>query len=1811
MNSAPVTQGLSGIAIIGMAGSFPGARNVTEFWRNLRDGIESITFFTDEELQAAGIEPALLNYTNYVKAKGLVEGIDLFDAEFFGFSPKEAEIMDPQQRLFLECAWEALENAGYSSDSDDGLVGVYGGAGINRYCMNLLANREDIQSVGWYGIVNGNEKDHLTTRVSYLFDLRGPSFAVQSACSTSLVAIHIACQELMSYQCDLALAGGVAVDPQQKAGYLWIDGLSSPDGHCRAFDARANGFVSGNGVGVVVLKRLAEAVAEGDHIYAVIKGSAVNNDGHSKAGYVAPGLNGQTGVIAMSQAAAEVDPETIDYIEAHGTATPLGDMVEIAALNQVFRASTNQRGFCAIGSLKTNIGHLDAAAGVAGVIKTALALTHRQIPPSLHFEEADPRLDLADSPFYVNCQLKDWVTEGRPRRAGVSSMGMGGTNAHLILEEAPIKSPSSPSRSHQLLTLSAKTGTALEQMIENLADHLGQQTDENLADIAYTLQVGRKNFAHRAILVSDNREDAVVALKTRASGRLYYGTPQSRERRIIFMFPGQGTQYLNMGRGLYSQETVFRDQIDHCSMLLLPHLGFDLREILYPKVGAEGEADQQLSQTWITQVALFVIEFSLAKLWMTWGIHPQAMIGHSIGEYVAACLAGVLTLEESLELVAARGRLMQQLPGGAMLAVPLTEPEIRSLMGLGLSIAAINAPAVCIVSGPFQAIEQLECQLATRGVSGRRLRTTHAFHSDMMDPILESFAGLVKKTHLKPPQIPYLSNVTGNWITEAEATDPNYWARHLRQTVRFSDGLKELKRDSNCLLLEVGPGRTLSSLAKSQINQRPELPILSTLRAPSENQSDLTFLLTTLGRLWLSNMRVDWQQFYRSESRHRVPLPTYPFERRRYWIEARPKSAVAAPLGAEREIKEIEDWFYTPCWKRSTLLKSNAADQSERDEPVCLVFVDPYGMGAGLARALCEEGKKVISIQMGDRLRTIRNDLYEVNPGREEDYQELLGRVIGNGKSPGLVVHLWGMMTEARDSEAEERFRQVQERGFNSLLFLARALFKREPTIPLRLVVVCNQLQDVSGAESIDPAKAIIGGLCMVIPQEYANVECRCIDVVVPTAGTAHASRLQEQLLDEVNNATQDLFIAYRGEQRWVQTLEPIELKADVNGKRPWREGGVYLITGGLGKVGGTLALYLAQSLRANLLLVVRRGLPQRAEWESWIEKAGEDDEISVQIRRVQAMEAYGSRVEVMSADVANEREMQAVIARIYEQFGQLHGVVYAASVSRSELIEAINRQECERQLRAKVYGLYVLERVLRGREVDCCLLLSSNVSILGGLGQAVYGAANRFMDSFAAAHNRHGNNYWVSTNWDEWLMPGAGERPKKAFTSLDQFAMQPEESCECFRRIAMGASVNQVVVSRKDLLPRYDLYIRRRSTMAEADGGTAAGERRCHPRPALSSSYLAPRNEIERLIAEIWQEFLGVEQIGIEDNFFELGGHSLLAIQFFAWLRNNFQIEIPVRHIFNSPTVAQMAMVVQEILPKLEQTLAKTEQINRRPGSYGSGSPVVELQAGGTNPPFFCVHGAGGGVLYFAELANLLGRDQPFYGLQTPGLDGASGLYTSIEEMAARYLESILQIQPTGPYFLGGYSMGGLVSYEIAQQLKAKGEELSLLALLDTSFSSPNDPIEMDDAVTIVALMGPPASLFLKTLRQIEPDQQLSYALEQGRMANLIPSQIDLSDAQLIVEVTKANALAARHYLPRPYSGRLTLFQAMDDHPLFPTGNGTSPDHASRWKKLALSVDLHEIPGNHYTILRQPQVQVVAEKLGACLMKAQQSGSQ
>lgn len=1493
------------VAIVGMSGRFPGARTLEEFWSNLAQGVESITHFSDEELLAAGVPPSHLQTARYVKAAPVLEEPGHFDAAFFGFSPAEAKSMDPQHRMMLELAWEALEHAGCEPQRHPGRIGVFCGTALNTYYTNVgLSGRlaED-----YIPTLIGNDKDFLATRVSYKLDLKGPSLSVQSACSTSMVAIHLACQSLLGEESDVALAGAVAVRVPHRAGYFCDGGgIVSPDAQVRPFDASANGTVFGSGGGVLVLKRLADAIAERDTIYAVIKGSAINNDGATKAGYTAPSVDGQADAIAEALANAGIDADTISYVEAHGSGTPVGDPIEVMALTKAFRDSTDRRGYCALGSVKSNIGHLDAAAGIAGVIKTILALRHKQIPPSLHFREPNPEIDFASTPFYVNTHLQPWQASG-PRRAGVMSTGMGGTNAHLVLEEAPQAPSPVAHETPQLLMISARSEIALEAATQRLLELL-ERSDVRLADVAHTLQVGRKAFSHRRYAVCDSREDAIAALSVERRKRMASGRATEGRRPVVLLCPGMGDHYLGMGRGLYEAWPVFRKELDRCSELLLPHLGLDLRGLLYPpqattpgkKAGTkidlkkmlgrddEGRHDPlaaQLNETRFAQPALFAIEYATARLWQSLGIEPQAIVGHSLGEYTAACLAGVFSLEDALRVVAVRAQLVNELPLGGMLAVNLAEEELRPLLSGNLSVSLVNGPRLCVVAGPLEEVGHVETALGQQKVICRRVRNGHAFHSSMLEPIAGRLEAELRQVKLSAPKIPFLSNVSGSWIDARQATDPAYWSGQTLRTARLSDGLQKLRQFGDPILVEAGPGRTLSVLAM-QHPDRPENAIaIASLRAQYENDGDVEFLLRGIGNCWIAGATIAWDQLPNAARARKIALPAYPFERKLHWLEP-----VSQPEQAQRgEIVRNPDpaqWLYVPCWK-SGLARGLALERPAVALPKCrwLIFADHAGFGSRLGEELAESGHDVVTVHAGAGMHEADGRLFTIEAANARHYTDLIRSLRERAWLPDRIAHSWSVGATGSKQDAVH-FQEAQAAGFFSLIHLVQALAGNNVRHDIELAVISSELHEVHPGDRACPDKATLLAPCMVIRQEYPNLRVTSIDIDTPDEQAVRA------VLRELADPDASPVVAHRAGRRWIRGFEPMAKTDAENFGSVLRQHGVYLITGGLGDVGMVISRYLAEKYQARLLLVGRSAV-----------RAG--DPKADAIARLQEA---GAEVRYVQADVGDTAAMRAAIEQAHRQFGTLHGVIHGAGIVSEGIhleIRDTNPDTCASHFRAKAAGVRALAAALEGRSIDFCLLLSSLSSILGGVGHAAYAASNLYLDAFVRLAARSQATPWLSVNWDYWRTGAAARTQGGPGTTVRDLGMSVPEAMLTFERVLAARAAMHLAVSTADLQARIDQWVKLESL-------DRAAEIRDGTEPTQEDTDSAG-DQTEIAVARIWKAALGVDAVNADDNFADLGGHSLQAIRIVSDLRKAFQIDLAIRALFEAPTVAQLSQRIRE----------------------------------------------------------------------------------------------------------------------------------------------------------------------------------------------------------------------------------------------------------------------------------------------------------
>ena len=1504
------------VAIIGMAICCPGAKNISEFWSNLKNGVESISFFSDDELRDIGIPDAILKLPTFIRAGAPLADLEMFDAEYFKYSAREAEFIDPQQRVFLECVVEALETAGVDPVRHAGPIGVFAGEGQMQYGVQILANRSVI-GVDRQMAVIGNDKDYLATRTSFKLGLRGPSMTIQCACSTSTVAMHLAVNSLLAGECDLALAGGVSVSwLRGKGGYHFVEGgILSRDGHTRAFDANASGTVFADGVAVAVLKRLDEAVADGDDIQAIILGTAVNNDGSEKISYTAPSIDGQCVVINDALDAADISPETIGYVEAHGTGTALGDPIEINALQRVFRTVTDEKQFCGVGSLKSNMGHLNTISGLAGTMKAALCVKTGEIPPSLHFETPNPKIDFANSPFYVPTELTQWTRPG-PRRAAISAFGIGGTNTEVIIEEPPAALTEPSAKTTHVAIVSAKSATALEAASARLSQHLRDHPQDNIADICHTLETGRILHPHARAVVCSNALDAAEALVTGDPSVAVSGIRPVAAKPVTFLFPGQGSQHIHMGRELYNEEPVFRQELDTCAEILRQPLGMDLRAVLYP-AGAESEAEGLLRNTRYTQPAIFAVSYATAKLWMSLGVRPAMALGHSIGEFVAACLADVLSVEDALHAVAERGRLIGNLPGGAMLAVMCPADEAWPLLPPSLSIAAINMATGCVASGPREDIAELEALLNERGISSTLLHTSHAFHSAMMEPAVAPFVEFMRGISLNTPQLPYVSNVTGTWITDEQATDPTYWGGHMRRAVLFHKGLTCITEQGSSNLLEVGPGRSLGTLARL-LSEGSNVVQSSLAHASARGAGEIRAFLRTAAELWIAGVPVEWSRRYAGERRRKKPLPTYPFERQRYWIIDQDQAAsVEAKAGAGLQPARPGSQYdvETTTWKR--VQHSAAPNDAERGCLVWLVVAGSERLDERVVAHLRSRGDSVTVLQKGTAFEQLADDCFSCDPNQEADVEKVCAasvRELPPEKRLRVIYFCNPSDPQPADRIAAEYKREVDDK-INAPIVLIRSLTKHAKTDKISLTIVTRNGQEIIGNEIIDPMMTLPVGPCLAATHEYQGMNCRIVDV---DSEERAVDDLAAKLALDIAEPRLSVLTGYRGNSRWARTIDPISPSFIKNPRAVLRDNGVYLITGGLGDLGLAVAEHLAKNYHARLVLMSRTALPPREQWSSIQATRSEEDRIVRMVRGIERIDAAGGEVLVGATDVCDLAGMQTLVLQAIEKFGDVHAVIHAAGVSGTTPIGLKTSEEIDAVLHPKIIGLAVLEQIFAERELDFVALFSSTSAIWGRIGQVDYSAANAYLDAYAIRN--WGRSKWpiVSINWDNWREVGMAintlrAAPGEAKPPKLKNGLSTAQGIRAFGQ-ALASNHPQVIVKATRL-----------QAQATAPARAAAARRpepqqtpvrpKAYPRPASAQPYRAPVTELEVTLATMWTELLMITPIGLDDNFFELGGHSLLALQLLPKMREKFQIALEPRELFANSTVAKLAAHIQDKL--------------------------------------------------------------------------------------------------------------------------------------------------------------------------------------------------------------------------------------------------------------------------------------------------------
>ncbi len=1428
------------VAVIGMAGRFPGANDIKTFWDNLAKGKESIQFFSEEELRDSGVDQQVLDDSKYVRAGSYLKDKEYFDAAFFGYRADEARVMDPQLRLFHECVWSAIEDAGYKLKDDNGKIGLFAGANpnLNWQLYSTLLNQKEAL-VDPYSLGHLNNVNFLTNRVSYLLDLKGPSVFVNTTCSTSLAAIHMACNSLLLRECKMALAGGVTIKNQSKNGYLYQEGMiNSKDGHCRAFDDDSSGTVGGEGLGVVLLKRLSDAIKDGDHIYAIVKGSGMNNDGNQKVGFTAPSVQGQAEAIQMAHALAKVPADSMGYLEAHGTGTRLGDPIEIDALNAAF--GKLEPGSCALGSVKTNIGHLDAAAGIAGFIKAVMAIHHAQLPPSLNFNSPNQEINFEEGPFYVNTSLKEW-SDQPVRRAGVSSFGIGGTNVHLILEEAPVTTVPNYCDQSELLVFSAKTEEALNKNRVAIREFLANAENVPLAmrDVAYTLATGRQQFEFSQTFAVNNKEDALEKMKS-SEGVTRTG---EKDSRVVFLFPGQGSQYPAMCKDLYDQHSKFRQIVDQCFALAASNGRPDLKEILFDSKDANA-----INQTANTQPLIFIVEYALAKLLMNWGCIPQAMIGHSIGEIVAATISEVLTLEDAIKLIIKRGELIQQVAPGSMLAIDTSEAEANELIRPyeGLSVAAINTATRVVISGRDEAINALQEALDNKEVPYKKLFTSHAFHSAMMESMLGEFQQVVEEIEVAQPKIPYLSNLSGQFVTNEVLDDRKYWAKHIRETVRFYDCVETLLDQPDNLLIEVGPGNSLTSFVKSIA---PDSQVGSLVRHPKKSINDLEQLMTGLGDLWARGLSIDWQAFYEGREARRISLPTYSFDKTEFptMVDA---TDLLSNLGVTEAKPSNDIRYYQQEWKRTSLNLKPTSKGSD-----LILFMEDPEANKSLLTQLRSRGIKVVAAERGTDFRELEPHHFRFDFNSEYH----LSRFFSYLEEHGLDFSQIHVLTSSQLNH-----KLLKDEGHMSPVFVLTDMIRKivdQLGVNKEISIVTDQEYLVTGAEEVKLGIPGLESLAIVMRQEYPGLKLRLIDT---DSDEKNNRRFDETLIVELTRGTGNA-ICLRNGLRWEKTFEICE--DEDTESVDFDENSLILITGGLGKVGFQLAKQLLRDHGVSLLLVGKSDLEKDA----------------TKADRFRLLQDLG-QVTYARVDISNLKSARNILLPLEEELGKITGIIHAAGqLNNPASVAQLNEHDLFHQAQPKLQGVKVLDQIFAERPLQCCLAISSLSTVLGGIGLGSYAAANETMERSGIVN---GKLPWKVINFD-----GIATESAENATLID--------SNEVYKAMMgiISRSENQVFVTKNDLEAERAKWLK----------VAIEEEEIVETREPFSNA-----GTVLAQLQRLWIQFFSLSEVTPDQDFFDLGGDSLQALTMIARIQKLFGVSVPVDEFFKHTRISALARFIE-----------------------------------------------------------------------------------------------------------------------------------------------------------------------------------------------------------------------------------------------------------------------------------------------------------
>ncbi len=1744
---------LEPIAIIAMDCRLPGASNCEAFWELCQTGKESIEFFPPKENEQLHSSPS----EKAVYARGILKDIEYFDANFFGFSAKDAHLSDPQHRLLIESAWVAFEKAGYIPELDDYKIGIYVSMNDSTYLLNhnLIERLEPFFS-DRFALQRLMSPQCLATKIAYSLNCTGPSITIQTACSGSLVAVVLACQQLAAYHCDIALAGGISIITPQERPYIYQRGnIFSPTGHCRPFDAKAEGTVFSNGLGTVVLKRLEDALRDNDTIISVIKGASSNNDGCDKMSYTAPSVQGQMSCILSAQESAGIEANSIQYIEAHGTGTLIGDPIEIEALSKAFRKTSKQQQFCALGSLKANIGHTHVAAGIAGLIKTSLAISNCQIPPSINFEIPNPNIDWENSPFYVNKRLQHWAKNGTPRRAAVSAFGVGGTNAHVILEEAPPLAQTSPTKRSCILVLSAKSKNALQVAHDNLIaffkkNNADDEQDGLLADVAYTLQLGRKKFDYKTGIVCNNIKEAIIGLEENRNSTFFHSSNNSIDKpRIVFLFPGQGTQYVNLSQILYKKEPVYQQYLDSCLKIASSHLKRDLKPVLFPVTETDIKASEQIHQTEFTHPILFAVEYSLAKLLLSWGIRPDYMFGHSLGEYVAACLSGVFSLEDAIKIICARGKAIANCGEGAMLIAPLAEKEASLYCNSEIYLAAINSDELCVFSGKKIAIDKLYQQLtkikADMAPMFRKLNCFYPFHSKLLTPAVESFSASLRAINRQRPTIPYLSNLTGNWVSESDIEQDSYWIDHMLNPVQLSRCAKQLSQYPDSIFIEVGPGQTLSSLISQQATH--SIKTIGLLPSNKQQKDNLAHHLieNALKMLWSYDYPINWGAYYKNEERRRVPIPTYPFEKSRYWFDE---------IINDKDNKQITSdipSFYIPTWIREpTPLTNEATVPSNNQKIKWIIFADDSEICTYTISRLKAQCNSVWIIERGKNYTQNNSNQFLIDQKNLIHYEKVIQEVVKNDINDYVIIYFWSM------NQSNKMGKKLLDNDslYNSLysvLSLIKAFYNKNKNAIISCVMVTNQLQTVMGTERTIPLVSSVLSLCRVLSLENQNYRFNSIDIEYKLNGSLvrlYAQNILDTALTylQKNTVEEPYIAAYRHQYCWRPSYQPIHIPEKIiETDIVIKPNSFYFITGGLGAMGLTIAEWISSKAPVTLLLLSRRPFPARHEWKSWVEHYGEHDKTSQIIKKLNNILTKGSEIVVAAGDIADYKQIKLVIKKMRREYGGINGIFHLAGLPGEGVAILKNVAGIQSVLSPKIQGILVLSKLFKNKSLDFLVCASSLTAIVGGIGQLDYCAANLFLDYFVSQKQFKNCKRLLTINWNSWSSIGMATNLEKSKAHEKLYlenSVSPEEAMHLLEN-AFKLMQNQIIISR--IKPKAE----RKRIISAFDN---VGKEEKAPPLATQSNTTSTYETIRR----IWQDILGVNTINQQETFYSLGGDSLSAIQLLTKLDKQFNVDISLQELAHASTLESLTKLI-------EAKPIRTSDL------------IVPLSSNGddsvdNNLIVYFIHPLGGTVFYCLSLVPYLTNKGNYYAIQDPELAKGETLFYSIKDMAQYYVNEIRSHQNKGKIILIGASFGGNIAIEMASLLEAASYFVQKVILID-SWANLGDIMSLKKE-------NPESTDSLETLKVMRD----YYGTESHQYQSI-----------------NKRLLWLRSYTPSMVSVDVVLLAAEDILPLYKTNPCKNNGWASYCSKSILQ---YKIKGSHDTMFQANNLPELGKLLNTLL---------